>query len=259
MSNYQRRLFPGMWRPQYHFEQIAWVRPPWPSEEFLWLDMPEAIFTDQGLLYLSHKSPFFPAVFSDELKTIKWHYEEGMMFYERMLPMGVSFGINLKTLENGNVSLSLFIENKSDDALGGINLQTCTFLRGIKEFSDFSPDNKFVYTMDHKLISINEALDSNEDGGKFHIGWREGLKGTDLPVIICKSTESEKLIGVSWFDDTYSLISNGIEPSIHADPFFDDLLPGARSEIKGEIFFYEGKITNFKDVFIARYEEMKKA
>ncbi len=28
------RILPGQWRPHYPFEQIAWVSPPWPSQDF---------------------------------------------------------------------------------------------------------------------------------------------------------------------------------------------------------------------------------
>jgi len=54
------RILPGQWRPHYPFEQIAWVSPPWPSHDYVWLDFPEAIFSDTELLYLSHVNPQFP-------------------------------------------------------------------------------------------------------------------------------------------------------------------------------------------------------
>ena len=48
------RILPGAWRPHYPWEHIAWISPPWPSQDYVWLDFPEAIFTSQGLLFLSH-------------------------------------------------------------------------------------------------------------------------------------------------------------------------------------------------------------
>ena len=49
------RILPGQWRPLYPFEQIAWVSPPWPSQDYIWLDFPEAIFCNLGLLYFGHR------------------------------------------------------------------------------------------------------------------------------------------------------------------------------------------------------------
>ena len=57
------RILPGHWRPHYPFEQIAWVSPPWPSQDYIWMDFPEAIFTSIGLIFLSHVNPPFPVVF----------------------------------------------------------------------------------------------------------------------------------------------------------------------------------------------------
>ena len=39
------RIFPGQWRPHYTWEQIVWISPSWPSQDYLWLDFPEALFT----------------------------------------------------------------------------------------------------------------------------------------------------------------------------------------------------------------------
>jgi len=78
-------IFPGAWRPHDPFEQIAWIKPPWMTTDYIWLDFPEAIFTDQGLLFLSHMSPRFPQVFPDEPK-IPWKETEGGIAFERKLP-----------------------------------------------------------------------------------------------------------------------------------------------------------------------------
>jgi len=46
------RIVPSQWRPHYPWEHIVWMSPSWPSQDYLWLDFPEAIFSDQGLLGL---------------------------------------------------------------------------------------------------------------------------------------------------------------------------------------------------------------
>lgn len=85
------RLFPGQWRPHYAWEQIIWVSPPWSSQDYLWLDFPEAIFSSQGLLYLSHVNPKFPAVCADLLK-VPWREAANGFAFERVLPNDVRFG-----------------------------------------------------------------------------------------------------------------------------------------------------------------------
>ena len=92
------RIFPGQWRPHYPWEQIAWISPPWPSQDYLWLDFPEAIFTDQGLLYLSAAHPRFPVRFPD-LPKIAWRTVGNGLAFERRLPNGVRFGGTIPVVE----------------------------------------------------------------------------------------------------------------------------------------------------------------
>jgi hypothetical protein len=37
------RILPGQWRPHYTFEHTAWISPSWPSQDYIWLDYPEAV------------------------------------------------------------------------------------------------------------------------------------------------------------------------------------------------------------------------
>ena len=67
------RIFPGSWRPHYPFEQIAWISPSWPSHDYLWLDFPEAIFTDIGLICLSHVNPKYPMLLPN-LPKVHWKH-----------------------------------------------------------------------------------------------------------------------------------------------------------------------------------------
>jgi len=48
-------IIPGMWRPLFGSEQVAWISPPWESQEYVWLDFPEAMSESLGkLIYLGH-------------------------------------------------------------------------------------------------------------------------------------------------------------------------------------------------------------
>jgi hypothetical protein len=96
------RILPGQWRPHYRFEQIAWVSPPWPSQDYIYLDFPEAICSSLGFLYLSHVNPPIPTIFKD-LPAVPWQSADNRLSFERRLPNDVVFGGSLAT--NGRYRL----------------------------------------------------------------------------------------------------------------------------------------------------------
>jgi hypothetical protein len=138
------RILPGMWRPHYPYEQIAWISPSWPCQDYLWLDFPEAIFTDKGLLFLSHVNPPLPTVFQD-LPPVPWKRIPGGVEFHRVLPNRFAFGGRLRIAGPTSVRMELWFENGTDAAIGGIKLQTCAYLRGIEEFALYGMSNKFVH------------------------------------------------------------------------------------------------------------------
>ncbi|MBI4326975.1 MAG: hypothetical protein HY674_17175, partial [Chloroflexi bacterium] len=81
------RIVPGQWRPHYPWEHIVWISPAWPSQDYLCLDFPEAIFSNQGLLFLSHVNPPFPVLFPD-LPKVEWQRGPTGVAFERTLPNG---------------------------------------------------------------------------------------------------------------------------------------------------------------------------
>jgi hypothetical protein len=72
------------------------------------LDFPEAIFTSQGLLYLSHVNPRIPSVFSD-LPRVPWRETKDGVVFERTLPNGVAFGGRVKKETDSAVALEIHI------------------------------------------------------------------------------------------------------------------------------------------------------
>lgn len=244
-------LFPGQWRPHYPFEQIAWLSPPWPSDDYVWLDFPEAIFANSNLLYLSHVSPAFPAQFSD-LPRVEWQRNEDGLHFARLLPNGIRFGGSLASIETSIVSLMFFVENGSNEQLRDIRLQTCAYLRPIKEFAQFTLSNKYVHLPCAGWVPLQEARRAPELGR-----YRQGFRGTgpkvaDLPVLATLSTSGDRLLAMTWYEATLSLGSNPQHPCMHADPGFPDLAPGGRETIRGELIFFEGSLTQFEAWFRAR-------
>jgi hypothetical protein len=234
------RLFPGKWRPHYPFEQIAWIRPPWHSQDYLWLDFPEALFANGALYYLSHVNPKYPAR-HDNLPPVPWQTHHGELQFERTLPDGVRFGGRIARQNDDIVTLTLFIENASETPLRDIRVQTCAYLRALREFSAYTNDNKFIHTPTG-WVTLTNAFAMTDELGTWRVGWRGGKWIADLPVIVCQSDDSLRAIAMTWFADTFNLTGNADHPCLHADPAFHDLVPGERAEVRGAIFFYEGEL-----------------
>jgi len=246
------RILPGQWRPHYQFEQIAWISPPWPSQDYIWLDFPEAIFTKSSMLYLSHVNPAVPGILFPDLPRVPWKTMPNGISFERILPNGIAFGGSVTNNGDSAASLELHIHNGSDEPLEVIRLQTCAYLRGIKEFSDFTSDNKLVHVKGSGWMRFHDALESGAQTGGFRLGWRSGPSVADLPVMATLSNKAERLAAITWYDDTYSLIENPLHPCMHADPAFPDLEPGESAEVRGALLFFEGPIDQFTDWFRKR-------
>ena len=239
------RILPGQWRPHYPWEHIAWISPAWPSQDYLWLDCPEAIFTSQGLLYLSHINPPIRAVYADWPK-VPWQTVAGGLTFERPLPNGVSFGVSVTKQNDSTVALELHLKNGSPQPLRDITLQTCAFLRGIKEFADYTRDNKFVHVPAEGWIPLSWAINLPAGNSPYRVGWRtKGRPVADWPVMLTRSNQADRWVGMTWQKDTLSLIGNQHHPCMHADPRFKDLEPGEAVAIRGKLFFFEGELADF--------------
>ncbi|NUM52970.1 MAG: hypothetical protein HUU46_04940 [Candidatus Hydrogenedentes bacterium] len=239
------RILPGAWRPHYPWEHIAWVSPSWPSQDYIWLDFPEALFTDRGLLYLSHINPAAPAVYS-EWPRIEWKSEQDKVSVERVLPDGVSFFAAVIKERENVAGLELRIRNGSDKPLREITLQTCAFLRAIREFADYTRDNKYVHVPNKGWMKFEEARALTEENGKFGLGWRtHSNRKADLPMMATVSNKAERLVAMTWLDSTLSLTQNHNHPCMHADPHFNDLEPGQDQTVRGRLIFHEGPLSDF--------------
>ena len=241
------RILPGQWRPHYPWEHIAWVSPPWPSQDYLWLDFPEAIFTNQGLVFLSHINPRVPSVYTD-LPRVAWEVRADGLRFARRLPNGVQFGGSVTRESETTVALDLYLENGTSVPLRAITLQTCVFLRACAEFADFTLANKFVHLPARGWMPFSEAVqgsDPAEAPGRYGLGWRGGPRLADWPVMVTQSNQAPRLVAMTWYEHTLSLIGNPAHPCFHADPQFPDLDVGQRAAIQGRLIFFEGTLDAF--------------
>ena len=239
------RIVPGQWRPHYPFEQIAWISPSWPSQEYLWLDFPEAIFVGKQLFYLSHVNPAIQSEFSD-LPKVAWQAIPGGIQFERTLPNGIAFGGSLARKNETTVEMEIHLRNGSDRPLEQITLQTCAYLRAIREFADYTRDNKFIHHPERGWITMTEARTLGEGPGPYRLGWRtKGTRLADLPIVVTTSNVAERLVAMSWLGDTLSLVSNPNHPCMHADPQFKNLQAGESGVVRGRLGFFEGPLKDF--------------
>ncbi len=232
---------PGQWRPHYPFEHIAWVSPPWPSQDYVWLDFPEAIFTSQGLVFLSHINPSVPSLYP-ALPKVAWRVDDEGIAFERELPNGAWFAGRVFRKNSDSVGLLLSLRNGTSEPLRDIKLQTCVFLRACREFADYTMENKFVHTRGGGWMRYGEALEGEGEEGSVSLGWRGGPKRADLPMMVARSNQAERWVAMTWHEHTNSLVGNPGHPCFHADPFFEDLEPGEEATIRGTLLFGRGAL-----------------
>jgi len=238
------RILPGAWRPHYPWEHIAWISPPWPSQDYIWLDFPEAIFSSQGLLFLSHVNPPITTVFHD-LAPVAWQRMVDGISFERKLPNGVRFGGSLRRKSDAVVTLELHLHNGTRELLKRITLQTCAFLRAIREFADYTRANKYIHLAKTGWLPLSAPLPADASG-PYRVGWRtSGRPVADLPVAVVVSNQAPRLMAMTWHTDTISMVANPNHPCVHADPKFKDLAPGESASIHGKLIFFEGKLEDF--------------
>ncbi len=238
------QILPGQWRPQCPWEHIAWISPPWPSQYYLWLDLPETVFCHAGNLFLSHINHKFPALFPN-LPKQPWTITPTGLSARRRLPNGVEFGVTIERRDDISVSLGLDILNGTNFTLKNIRTQTCSYLRGLKEFSSCTMDEKYVFQPNQGWVQLEQC------GGRCDYQMGEAA----LPVIVARSSQSNRLIAMSWYEHTGPIWSNPHHPCIHADPCFHDLAPGNHKRIDGVLVFFEGTPAEFEDWFRRKAEK----
>ena len=240
------RILPGQWRPHYPWEHIAWISPPWPCQDYVWLDFPETFVTEQGFPYISHVNPAIP---SEEVKfvtlpAVSWRRTENGLTYERTLPSGLWFAGSLTRKSETEVALALDIANRGSQTFTKASLRTCIFLRAAREFNQFSSANKFAHFRGEGWLSFEQVW-SREYSLQCRGTDADGVVSPDLPVAVCVSSIAPRLVAMTWFEDTFQVGGNETRPCLHADPRLPDLVSGVEVNLRGEIIFFEGSPDDF--------------
>lgn len=182
---------------------------PWPDAGYMVLDLPEAIFSDKGLLFLAHTHDAAPTIWSKQgidIPNVDWRREAGgELSYERGLPNGVRFGASIQPGKN-SADLRLWLENGTRETLREMRVQVCLMLKGAPEFEALSNKGKVF----------------------------------ESPVAAARSKDGNRWVLIA-FDRAGRIWGNEKVPCIHSDPVFPDAAPGARVELAGRVWFYEGE------------------
>ncbi|MBI1786898.1 MAG: polysaccharide deacetylase family protein [Acidobacteria bacterium] len=169
---------------------------PWDPSAYVVIDLPEAIFSDRGLLFLAHTH--VPTVWNEQNKIIDnvdWRrLPEGGLASDWKLPNNVRFGATLKPRENG-VAMELWLANGTDAPLTKLRTQICVLLKGAPEFAG-------------------------------------GDKTLEKP---CASVRSrDHMLSTTW-EGTGRVWGNPACPCIHADPVLPDCAPGQTVRATGTL------------------------
>ncbi|MFO0890513.1 MAG: carbon-nitrogen hydrolase family protein [Isosphaeraceae bacterium] len=179
---------------------------PWDDASYVVVDVPEAIFSNLGLLYLAHTH--VPTIWEQKgvsLPRLEWNRRvDGSLDIERPLPNGVVFGAKVVPTST-EVRMELWLRNGTSETLTGLRVQNCVMLARAAGFSAQSNVNK--------VFRPPFATARSEDGRRW---------------IITAWTPTQRCWG------------NEPCPCLHADPQFPDCPPGQTVRVRGWLSFHEG-------------------
>jgi peptidoglycan/xylan/chitin deacetylase (PgdA/CDA1 family) len=180
---------------------------PWDTTSYVVLDLPEAIFSQNRLVFLAHTH--IPTIWDEQnlaLDNIDWSREpDGSLRFERSLPNKVTFGASIQP-KAGGTDMELWLRNGSDQTLPGLRTQICGHLKGAPDFNEQTTTNKIFRA----------------------------------PAVAVHSARGDRWIITAW-EHCGRAWGQPLVPCIHADPVLPDCPPGETVRVRGRLWFYEGK------------------
>ena len=179
---------------------------PWDERSYVVVDVPEAIWSQLGLLYLAHEH--VETVWTRQgvtLPPLEWtRHSDGSLDFERRLPNGVAFGTKVMPGRDG-VRMETWLRNGSSNTLTGLRLQHCAMLKAAQGF--------------HAQTGLNKLLRP--------------------PFAACRSETGNRWIILGW-DPLDGVWQNPPVPCMHANPRFPDCAPAQTVRSRGWLSFYVG-------------------
>jgi hypothetical protein len=190
---------------------------PWDPASYVVVDLPEAIWSQHGLIWLAHEH--VPTVWTKqaiELPAMEWQTEgEQALSLVYKLPNGVSFTAKAVAAPDA-IRMELSLDNHSNESFSDLRVQICAMLGHAAGFAAQTNDNKV---------------------------FRD-------PYVACRSTDGRRWIITAW-EGCQRAWANAPCPCLHSDPKFADSAPGNSQRLRGWLSFYEG---NDLDAELARIE-----
>ena len=181
---------------------------PWDEAGYVVLDVPEAIFSNLGLIYLAHTHEGVPTIWQKRgiaLEPREWRRgDDGVLVMERTLPNGIAFGTRVVP-HRDHVAVEQWLTNGTDRALTGLRVQDCVLLKGAGGFAAQTNDNKVIRK----------------------------------PYVACRSDDGRRWIIAAW-EPCDRPWANPPCPCLHSDPRFPDCPPGATVRVRGGLWFHDG-------------------
>src|SRR5262249_32103221 len=116
---------------------------PWDPASYVVVDLPEAIFSNLGLLFLAHTH--VPTIWNERnaiIENVDWsRLPDGGLRSLWKLPNGVEFGASIRPDER-EVQMELFLHNGTSELLTRLRSQICVLLKGAPAFNSQTADNK---------------------------------------------------------------------------------------------------------------------
>ena len=195
----------GALRPQR--ETKVSIFTPWDDASYVVADVPEAIFSNLGLIYLAHTH--IPTLWDEQGITLpqqEWsRLPEGALESERVLPNGIAFGARVVPTPEG-VRMAMWLRNGTDQPLTDMRVQNCVMLKSAGGFTTLDGANRFFRA----------------------------------PYAAVRAAAAPRWIITAW-EPSDRLWANERVPCVHSDPRFPDCAPGATVRLHGWLSFYEGE------------------
>jgi len=178
---------------------------PWDASSYAVIDLPEAIFSNLGLIYLAHTHVM--SLWDQKhqyIDNVDWErHADGSLSSTWRLPNKIAFGARIVPDTNA-ADMELWLENGTSQTLTGLRTQICVMLKGMAGFNAQTNDNK---RLDGSVAAVH-----SDDGNRW------------LLVAFDRA-------GRTWGNDKC--------PCLHSDPVLPDAAPGERVSVNGRVWFLE--------------------
>jgi peptidoglycan/xylan/chitin deacetylase (PgdA/CDA1 family) len=180
---------------------------PWDPGAYVVVDLPEAVFSNLGLIFLAHTH--IPTVWNEQnlvMENVDWQrHADGSLSFKRHLPnFAFTLGASIRPVEK-HAEMELWLQNFSAQPLTDLRTQVCVMLKGAPGF--------------------NQQIDSN--------------KILRSPVVATRSESGNCWILTAWERCGHTW-QNPPVPCMHSDPILPDCPPAGTVRVRGRLWFYEG-------------------